>query len=163
MAEVEAALALATAIDPGSPLARGAKVQTLHVGNVLGRDVRADLLADLPPELPRWSPLAQDQYLEIRTLLSGYILSSQGDRMLMAHSVEGRFPFLDVNVVALGRSLRATSGRHEAIKRGLLALYEARSTRHGCRFAPGQLAQLLDIDTELNAQGMGIWLDRDAA
>ena len=39
--------------------------------------------------------LAQDQYLEIRTLLSGYLLSSQGDRMLMAHSVEGRFPFLD--------------------------------------------------------------------
>jgi asparagine synthase (glutamine-hydrolysing) len=70
-----------------------------------GRDVRSELLADLPAELPRWSPLAQDQYLEIRTLLSGYILSSQGDRMLMAHSVEGRFPFLDVNVVALGRSL----------------------------------------------------------
>ncbi len=70
-----------------------------------GRDVRAELLADLPEELPRWSPLAQDQYLEIRTLLSGYILASQGDRMLMAHSVEGRFPFLDVQVVELARSL----------------------------------------------------------
>jgi asparagine synthase (glutamine-hydrolysing) len=69
------------------------------------RDVRAELLAGLPPELPRWSPLAQDQYLEIRTLLAGYILASQGDRMLMAHSVEGRFPFLDVNVVALAASL----------------------------------------------------------
>ena len=43
--------------------------------------------------------LAQDQYLEMRTLLSGYLLSSQGDRMLMAHSVEGRFPFLDADVV----------------------------------------------------------------
>ena len=31
----------------------------------------------------------------------GYLLSSQGDRMLMAHSVEGRFPFLDADVVAL--------------------------------------------------------------
>jgi asparagine synthase (glutamine-hydrolysing) len=70
-----------------------------------GRDSRAELLASLPPELPRWSPLAQDQYLEIRTLLAGYILSSQGDRMLMAHSVEGRFPFLDVNVAALAASL----------------------------------------------------------
>lgn len=66
-------------------------------------------------------------------------------------------------MVALGRSLRAAPGRHEAIKRGLLAICEARSARHGCRFAPGQLARLLDIDTELNAQGMGIWLDRDAA
>jgi asparagine synthase (glutamine-hydrolysing) len=71
----------------------------------IGRDARAELLASLPPEIGRWSPLAQDQYLEIRTLLSGYILSSQGDRMLMAHSVEGRFPFLDVNVVELAGSL----------------------------------------------------------
>lgn len=70
-----------------------------------GRDARAELLASLPPELSRWSPLSQDQYLEIRTLLPGYILSSQGDRMLMAHSVEGRFPFLDVNVAELASSL----------------------------------------------------------
>ena len=68
-------------------------------------DVTGRLLAGLPPEFARWSFLAQDQYLEIRTLLSGYILSSQGDRMLMAHSVEGRFPFLDMNVVRLAESL----------------------------------------------------------
>ena len=64
-----------------------------------------ELVATLPPEFRRWSSLAQDQYLEIRTLLSGYLLSSQGDRMLMAHSVEGRFPFLDGSVVALANSL----------------------------------------------------------
>src|SRR5689334_20101987 len=33
------------------------------------------------------------------TLLSGYLLSAQGDRVAMAHSVEGRFPFLDAGVV----------------------------------------------------------------
>jgi asparagine synthase (glutamine-hydrolysing) len=70
-----------------------------------GMDARAGLLSRLPPELSRWSPLAQDQYLEILTLLPGYILSSQGDRMLMAHSIEGRFPFLDVDVVRLASSL----------------------------------------------------------
>ena len=68
----------------------------------------ASCSATLPPEFARWSPLAQDQYLEIRTLLSGYLLSSQGDRMLMAHSVEGRFPFLDREVVALADSLPPT-------------------------------------------------------
>ncbi|MHB8877706.1 MAG: asparagine synthase (glutamine-hydrolyzing) [Myxococcaceae bacterium] len=68
-------------------------------------DPAAHLLSSLPPELPGWSFLAQDQYLEVRTLLSGYLLSSQGDRMLMAHSVEGRFPFLDPEVVALANSL----------------------------------------------------------
>lgn len=68
-------------------------------------DVVGRLLASLPAEFGRWTPLAQDQYLEVRTLLSGYLLSSQGDRMLMAHSVEGRFPYLDRDVVALADSL----------------------------------------------------------
>lgn len=70
-----------------------------------GRDPIAELLADLPGQFAAWTPLAQDQYLEKRTLLAGYLLSSQGDRMLMAHSVEGRFPFLDSNVIALADSL----------------------------------------------------------
>jgi asparagine synthase (glutamine-hydrolysing) len=68
-------------------------------------DVVTRLLGGLPPEFGRWSFLAQDQHIEIQTLLSGYLLSSQGDRMLMAHSVEGRFPFLDANVVEFANSL----------------------------------------------------------
>lgn len=72
----------------------------------------ADLTARLPREFPGWSPLAQDQYLEEITLLSGYLLSSQGDRMLMANSVEGRFPFLDRNVAALAESLPASYKLH---------------------------------------------------
>jgi len=69
------------------------------------KDVVGALLADLPTSFTQWTALAQDQHLERRTLLSGYLLSSQGDRMLMAHSVEGRFPFLDPNVVRLADSL----------------------------------------------------------
>jgi len=69
--------------------------------------VEQDFFATLPAEFSSWSFLARDQYIEIRTLLSGYLLSSQGDRMLMAHSVEGRFPFLDKEVVALAASLPA--------------------------------------------------------
>jgi asparagine synthase (glutamine-hydrolysing) len=42
--------------------------------------------------------LERAQYLEITTFLSPYLLSSQGDRVAMAHSVEGRFPFLDYRV-----------------------------------------------------------------
>jgi asparagine synthase (glutamine-hydrolysing) len=68
-------------------------------------DSIAVLMAELPPELAAWSPLAQDQWLEIRTLLSAYLLSAQGDRMAMASSVEGRFPFLDARVVELANRL----------------------------------------------------------
>jgi asparagine synthase (glutamine-hydrolysing) len=72
---------------------------------VAGIDATAELVSVLPEEFPSWDLLSQSQYLEIRTLLSGYLLSSQGDRMLMAHSVEGRFPFLDHEVVEFCNSL----------------------------------------------------------
>ena len=83
----------------------GALQRLLSPAMRTGRDAPAELLADLPSDFAGWTPLAQDQYLECRTLLAGYLLSSQGDRMLMAHSVEGRFPFLDPNVIALANSL----------------------------------------------------------
>ena len=47
----------------------------------------------------KWHPLGRAQYLEIDTFMSGYLLSSQGDRMMMGNSVEGRFPFLDYRVM----------------------------------------------------------------
>lgn len=53
----------------------------------------------LPERFGTWDPFCQAQYLETAYLLPGYILSSQGDRMAMAHSVEARFPFLDYRVV----------------------------------------------------------------
>jgi asparagine synthase (glutamine-hydrolysing) len=46
-----------------------------------------------------WEPLARAQYLEITIFLSQYLLSAQGDRVAMAHSVEGRMPFLDHHVI----------------------------------------------------------------
>jgi asparagine synthase (glutamine-hydrolysing) len=49
--------------------------------------------------LTGWDYLAKAQFIEVETFLSNYLLSSQGDRVAMAHSVEGRFPFLDHNVV----------------------------------------------------------------
>jgi len=71
-------------------------------------DSIGELMAQLPPEHSAWSSLAQDQWFEVRTLLSAYLLSAQGDRMLMASSVEGRFPFLDARVVELANRLPAS-------------------------------------------------------
>ena len=61
----------------------------------------------MPADSSGWDPLSRGQWLEMTTLLAGYILSSQGDRMLMANSIEGRFPFLDAGVVELANALPA--------------------------------------------------------
>ena len=53
----------------------------------------------LPPSFSGWDPFHQAEYLEAAYLLPEYILSSQGDRMAMAHAVEARYPFLDHRVV----------------------------------------------------------------
>lgn len=70
-----------------------------------GYDAAEDLAAQLPPDFSRWHPLNQAQYLETSYLLPGYILSSQGDRVMMANGVEGRFPFLDHRVVEFATRL----------------------------------------------------------
>ena len=70
-----------------------------------GYDAAEDLASRLPETFSRWHPLHQAQYLETRFLLPGYILSSQGDRMAMAHGIEGRFPFLDHRLVEFAATL----------------------------------------------------------
>jgi len=70
-----------------------------------GYDALEELRDGLPAEFGRWHPLSQAQYLEAAHLLPGYILSSQGDRMAMAHSVEGRFPFLDHRLVEFAATI----------------------------------------------------------
>ena len=61
--------------------------------------------ATLPAGIGRWSPLARDQYVEAKSLLAGYLLSSQGDRVAMANSIEGRFPYLDHRVIEFANRL----------------------------------------------------------
>lgn len=76
-------------------------------------DVQAAIPADatghfagsLPEQFGRWDPFNQAQYIEAKTLLPGYLLSTQGDRMLMANSVEGRFPYLDHRVIEFANAV----------------------------------------------------------
>ncbi|MBE0584342.1 MAG: asparagine synthase C-terminal domain-containing protein, partial [Desulfofustis sp.] len=56
-------------------------------------------LAGMAAELQGLDFFNRAQFVECRMLLANYLLSSQGDRMAMAHSVEGRYPFLDHRVV----------------------------------------------------------------
>ena len=61
----------------------------------------AELEAYLEPDRAGWHPLCRAQYLEMTLFMSCYLLSSQGDRMMMGRSVEGRVPFLDHRLIAL--------------------------------------------------------------
>lgn len=63
------------------------------------QDPLAEFESQLPGQFSEWPSFCQAQYLESINLMPGYILSSQGDRMAMGNSIEGRFPFLDYRVV----------------------------------------------------------------
>lgn len=60
---------------------------------------------NIPEKFFAWHNLSRAQYLEAKSLLAGYILSSQGDRMAAANAVEGRFPFLDHRVVEFAATI----------------------------------------------------------
>lgn len=62
-------------------------------------DGEEELRAALPEGYCSWDALSRAQYLEMALFLSNYLLSSQGDRVAMAHSVEIRLPFLDYRLV----------------------------------------------------------------
>ena len=68
-------------------------------------DPYAAIEATLPHDIRDWPPMGRDQYVEAHTLMSGYLLSSQGDRVAMANSIEGRYPFLDHRLIEFANRL----------------------------------------------------------
>lgn len=71
----------------------------------LNTDALANLEHTLPHGFTQWHSFNRAQYVEAKTLMANYLLCSQGDRMLMANSVEGRFPFLDHRVIEFANRL----------------------------------------------------------
>ena len=90
--------------------ARSAKMEELLAGEFVERFGQRKsyhaLLSDLDVrgQLEGRDPVHQSLYLWSKTLLPTYILTILGDRMEMAHSIEGRVPFLDHRVVEVIRS-----------------------------------------------------------
>ncbi len=80
----------------------------------LSKEMR-QLFCDYDPieDLARWLPpgywdapdIEKAQQIEVALLMGNYLLSSQGDRMSMSHSVEGRYPYLDLEFVKFAASL----------------------------------------------------------
>lgn len=80
----------------------------------------ARLAASLPADFARWGTVARAQYLEMTTFLAGYLLSSQGDRMLMGNSVEGRFPFLDHRLADYAGTIPASAKLESLVEKSIL-------------------------------------------
>ncbi len=62
-------------------------------------------------------------------------------------------------MVAAGRRLHAAADRHAALKKALAEIYREQLVRHGVAHADSAV-DLLELDIELNAQGLAVWLDR---
>jgi asparagine synthase (glutamine-hydrolysing) len=97
-----------------------------------GIDVICELRASLPTRFFGWSPLNQAAYLEMTTRLSPYLLSSYGDRMTMAHGVEGRYPFLDHRLFEFAAALPTGSRLRGLREKEVLR-------RWASRILPGQV------------------------
>jgi len=86
--------------------ANGARARRfLNIASTDSPDAVMGRALDLPDSFDTWSPLSQALYVEARGFLSPMLLSSQGDRMGMANSIEGRFPFLDHRIVQFANGL----------------------------------------------------------
>ena len=87
---------------------------TARINNYLTKEFR-DAIGDYNPiaiiekrfenKLKGLDSLSKAQWIEINIFMSGYLLSSQGDRMGMANSIEARYPFLDHRVIEFCMSL----------------------------------------------------------
>ena len=103
----------------------------------------------------------------------GRMMATRPSRMYLTHySVVGRDE-ADVErlaalliaqideMEAIALRLKDAPDRHAALKRELLALYQRRVRDHcGDRLPSTRVAALLAMDVELNAQGLGVWLDK---
>jgi asparagine synthase (glutamine-hydrolysing) len=139
---------------------------------IRARDSLGRLRAELPAGFDGWGSLERAGWLELRTLLEPYLLSSQGDRVSMAHGVEGRYPFLDHRVFALSAALpanRKLDGLHDKVvlrelAAGLLPAGIAARGKQPYRapevapfFGPGAPGWVDDALSEPELQATGVW------
>ncbi len=102
---------------------------TSRIKNYLSKEYK-DLIGDYNPintiekllkdRLEGYDSLTKAQWIELNIFMSGYLLSSQGDRMAMANSIEGRYPFLDHRVIEFAMQLNPDLKLHGLNEKYLL-------------------------------------------
>ena len=156
----------------------GALVAPAHQPRLRARSM-AELIdgAPAPAGFDRWHPVARSSYLWSKHALAGYILRTLGDGTEMAHSLEGRTPFLDGRLWEACQGMPVDGARirgdvekwalREAVRGRLPDAIVARK-KHPflsppiSAFASGMARELLgDLVGSRSSQGMG-WWDRGA-
>ncbi|WP_417861333.1 asparagine synthase (glutamine-hydrolyzing) [Winogradskyella sediminis] len=64
-----------------------------------------DIEMQLEAKFKNLDYLSKAQWIEFNFFMSKYLLAAQGDRMAMANSIEGRYPFLDHRIIEFCMSL----------------------------------------------------------
>jgi len=143
------------------PVSRG-----WFTGDTFGIAYRELDIHGQPWIFPTTTPV-QFEPAELRRSVSR-LLAAQPDWLYLTHfgrlgqvaaQAQALFQRLD-QVEALGHALRHHPQRHQALCEGLGQLYLADLRAHGSTQAATEVLALLALDIELNAQGMGIWLDK---
>jgi len=65
-------------------------------------------------------PVHQRSYLDFKLRLSDHLISDHGDRMTLANSVEGRYPFLDIELVEFSTRIPPDLKLHNYIEKYIL-------------------------------------------
>lgn len=65
-------------------------------------------------------PFHQRSYLDFKLRIADHLLADHGDRVAMAHSVEARYPFLDVDLIELVRTIPPTLMIRQGVEKALL-------------------------------------------
>lgn len=135
-------------------------------GDTFGLSYREFDTAAGPFVMPTTTPVQFDPDAWRKTL--NRYLSYSPQRMLLTHYAQVQ------NVPALAQTLRDGIARYEQIAKALAGVPDRhaqllqaltddalRAVRaHGCTMPDAQVKALLGMDLELNAQGLGVWLDQ---
>ena len=68
---------------------------------------------------------------------------------------------VDAHVAIARREKNAGADRHGRIRKGLEQLLLSETSHFGCRLPASGILEIFDADLELNAQGLGVWVDAE--
>jgi asparagine synthase (glutamine-hydrolysing) len=123
-----------------------------------GFDALDELRGALPAAFGGWTPLARAAWLEMTTLLSPYLLSTQGDRMAMASGVELRVPFLDHRLVELAAAMPVLAKLDGLRDKAILRTWAARVLPERVAERPKQAYRAPDVSPFIGSDAPE-WVD----